>query len=188
MTDECDETTIRLNDLEAKVDQVVMNRLTQTEERIDELEATVDELVAENQQLQGELESLTGLADDQASTPEKRAADLRQKLINVAKARDNGFVSWSYSDVKDQLESDGHGTVYPAQAYQAMKDAADSDEDANTSHAAGFGYVKNNDDDWTIRVSLDALPAYVGVNEINNAEGESPGAQTANTAESTTMD
>ncbi len=174
MSDDLRDLEVRQDNLEAKIEQAVMKRLERHEEELDSLRETVATLKTENQELRSDLDSLVGLADDQESTPQKRAADLRHKLQNVARNRDSGMVSWTYREVRDQLEGVGHENIYAAQAYDAMKDAAEYDEDTNTSHADGFAYIKNDDGQWTIRVNMNALPAHAAVNENNNAAGESP--------------
>ncbi len=174
MSDELRDLEVRQDNLEAKIEQAVTKRLERHEDELGELRERVADLEAENNALRTELDSLVGLADDQQSTPEKRAADLRQKLQNVARNRDSGMVSWTYRDVRDHLEAVGHENIYAAQAYRAMKDAAEYDEDTNTSHADGYAYIKNDDDEWTVRVNTSALPAHAVVNENNNAAGETP--------------
>lgn len=182
MSDESNEDSIearveklvyRVQDLEAKREQVFEPKLERQSETIGTLEDRVDELEAENKQLRAELDSLGELGADKDSTPKKRVLDLRQLLINKAKADHesggDGLVAWRYNQVIDALESNGHGKIYAAQAYDAMEDAGE---------AEGFGFGKD-DGEKVIRVSWTALPAYSGVNDINNAEGDSPTDQPA---------
>lgn len=163
-----EELTYRVQDLEAKREQIFEPKLERQAEAIATLEERVDELEAENKSMRAELDSLGELGADKNSTPKKRVLDLRQLLMNKAKADHesggDGMVSWTYDKVIDGLESNGHGKVYAAQAYDAMEEAGE---------AEGFGFGKNDSDDKVVRVSWTALPAYSAVNGINNGEGES---------------
>ena len=163
-----EELTYRVQDLEAKREQVFEPKLERQAETIATLETRVDELEAENKQLRAELDSLGELGADKQSTPKKRMLDLRKMLMNKAKvdheSGGDGMVAWTYSQVVDQLESHGHGKVYAPQAYDAMEDAAE---------AEGFGHGKNQDGDKVVRVNWTALPAHATVNEINNDQGVS---------------
>lgn len=166
--EQVEELLYRVQDLEAKREQVFEPKLDRQAETIAALEGRVDELEAENKSMRAELDSLGELGADKDSTPKKRVLDLRQLLINKAKADyesgGDGMVAWTYDQVTDALESNGHGKVYPAQAYDSMETAGD---------AEGFGFGKNDSDEKVVRVSWTALPAYSSVNDINNVEGES---------------
>lgn len=156
----------RVDDLEAKRDQVLEPKIDRQAETIADLEQRVERLEGEKKQLRAQLDSLGELGADKQSTPKKRMLDLRQMLMNKAKADyetgGDGMVAWTYSQVVDALESNGHGKVYAAQAYDAMEDAADAD---------GFGHGKDEGDNKVVRVNWTALPAHGAVNEINNDQG-----------------
>ena len=166
LTELVEDLQLRVNDLEAKREQVFEPKLDGQSETVDLLEARVEQLEAENKQLRADLDSLGELGADKQSTPKKRMLDLRKLLLNKAKvdyeSGGDGLVGWTYSQVIDHLESNGHGTVYPAQAYDAMEDAAEAD---------GFGHGKNANGEAVVRVNWTELPAYDAVNDINNAEG-----------------
>lgn len=164
--EQLEKLTYRVQDLEAKREQVFEPKLERQAETISELEQRVAELEAENKSMRAELDSLGELGADKDSTPKKRVLDLRQLLMNKAKADyesgGDGLVSWKYNQVIDALESNGHGKVYAAQAYDAMEEAGE---------AEGFGFGKNDSDEKVVRVNWTALPAYTSVNEINNGKG-----------------
>jgi len=113
MSDDLRDLEVRQDNLEAKIEQAVMKRLERHEEELDSLRETVATLKTENQELRSDLDSLVGLADDQESTPQKRAADLRHKLQNVARNRDSGMVSWTYRDVRDHSKASATRTSTP---------------------------------------------------------------------------
>lgn len=168
LEEQLEKLAYRVDDLEAKREQVFEPRLEQQSETIDELETRVDELEAENKSLRADVDSLGELGADKDSTPKKRVLDLRQLLMNKAKvdyeSDGDGLIAWTYDQVVDQLESHGHGKVYPAQAYNAMESAAAAD---------GFGHGTNQDDEKVVRVNWTALPAHTAVNGINNGQGVS---------------
>lgn len=147
--------------------------------RVAELEAEVEELRDELDEQREELANITGPADGEPTKPEQRTRAVRKMMVNQAQTRDHGTLGWYYDDVIDHLETNGHGKVYPTQAYRIMKDAAEAD---------GFGYTQNDDGQDTLRVSLAALPAHGSVNNVNNAEEVSAGENTTETAVEVTND
>jgi len=126
--------------------------------------------------MEEQLDNIADLGEKAQSTPEARARDLRILLRNKAKAKAEndennlGTVQWTYRQVKDQLESRGHGTVYAHQCYTAMEDAAEAD---------GYAEGENGDGDQVIRASWSKITPEPGVIENNNAEGEGPAASSA---------
>lgn len=162
----------RLDALEARVDQGVQAMREHLRDRIDELQGRIDELEARCQRHQETLDDLVGLAEGQQSTPEKRLMDVRQLMINQARARDDdpgspaGTVAWTYSDVIDHLESNGHGQIDPKQAYRLMEKLAETD---------GFAEAENQAGQRTVRTSLSALTANGVVDNVNNEDVEERG-------------
>lgn len=143
------------------------------QDRVADIEATVAEL-------EQTVDSLSGLAEGQQSTPEKRATDACLGLINQAEADDPdaGQVSWTYREVQSFLEANGHGTVHPPQAYDVIEALDDVD---------GFVGTTNRDGQRVIRCNLRRVNADAAVNEINNgtpAEGTTDTPETeVNTSE-----
>lgn len=166
----------RVESLEARVDQGVQAMRENLREQISELTATVEALEARCDRLESDVESLTGLTEDQDSTPERRARDVRQMMANQCEAKADrdgrsGTVAWTYQDILKALESNGHGSLHPPQAYAVMEQLDQLD---------AFAEVKNAEGDRVIRTSLDALTADGGVNEINNADPVEGGVEPPN--------
>jgi polyhydroxyalkanoate synthesis regulator phasin len=134
----------RIERLQERANQAAQER-DALAERVDGLE----ELVA---QLRAELGALAGLADDQDTNPDKRAADLAHVLIRRANARDGTAAMW-WKEVRDTFEDLGHGQVSKPDCYKAMDDVADRD---------GFAETKKHSPDsgqrvQAVKVELDAL-------------------------------
>jgi len=193
MPEQDDRDDERLEDLEERmavlegfqeniVKQQMMSRLDDLEQavaRIDELEQENQQLRAMVQDLKGQLETVSDLAEDQQTTPEKRAADVRSALIRRAKARADGEnrAAMHYQDVMDALADLGHGSLHKPQAFDAMEDAAEGEGFSMGTKAKNGNQVK------AVRVDLDALPAHVASNEINTGEMVSGSQNTPNTAD-----
>lgn len=135
----------------------------QLAEEIDDLRAHVEQLEAERDglrdrvvALESALDRLSGLAADEESTPAARARDLVLALKNRAQARSSGTAHMDYSNVKETLTDQGHGTVYDQQAYRAMETAAD--EVAGVSQGTFDGKQ-------VVRFDLDGFDGEVAVNE-----------------------
>lgn len=172
-----------LQKVSAKLEQVVKGQQDQISTRVTELEHRVNDLERDNQNLRGTLDALMGVADDEASTPEKRVQDIKHLLINKAQSRaakrpeNPGTIQWRYGEVLDRLEELGHGELYPQQAYRVMEDLGAHD---------GFGHMHNDSGDQVIRVSIPILENHGVVNSVNNdGEVDSP-PETANATISTT--
>lgn len=129
--------------------------------RFDELEAEIESLRSELKDQRETLDSITGPGDGEPTKHEHRVRAVRKMMKNQAEAREHGTLGWSYNDVIGNLEANGHGKVYPQQAYRVMEDAAEAD---------GYGYTKNDGGEKRLRVSLSALPSHGGVNDVNNGE------------------
>lgn len=156
----------------------VSARLRQLVMQYEDTQETISELTDRVDELETELDSLTGVGEGEQSTPAKRALDLRQKLFNAAKARSGrDQIQWEWTEVRDQLEGDGHGTVHAPQAYRAMKEAAQGIEKIEDGAPDGFAVSENNDGNQVIRCSLPALSPE-SVNGINNAEADGHPRQT----------
>jgi len=158
----------------ARMRQLVM-QYEETQEQVADLAERVEEL-------EETLDALAGVGEGQSSTPEKRALDLRQLLLNSAQAKqknssDNpGMVQWDWKTVQTQLESNGHGTIHAPQAYRAMEEAA-TGTNSEDGGPEGYAVVENNDGNRVVRCSLPALTTEA-VNEINNAGAGGPTQQT----------
>lgn len=151
----------------------VNTRLRQLVMQYEDTQEKVAELTERVEELEETLDALAGVGEGEQSTPAKRALDLRQLLLNAAKAKrenstDNpGMVQWEYSQVTDQLEANGHGTVHPPQAVRAMKEAANGTKEEDEA-PDGYAIAENDDGNRVVRCSLPALTEET-VNEINNA-------------------
>jgi hypothetical protein len=123
-------------------------------DRVAELEATVAEQ-------QATLEALSGVAEADESTPQTRRRDACLGLINQAEADDpdRGKVGWTYRDIVAYLEANGHGSVYPSQAYRIMEALDEAD---------GFAHTENQDGEQVIRCNLRRVNANTAVNSVNN--------------------
>lgn len=159
----------RIEIVEAWKDRSAGKRFADLEDRLDQLEEDNQNLREENEALReelealrGELDVLDGLADDEKSTPQKRAADLRRALRRRAKDRDQGKLAIHYKAAWDILRDLGHEGLHAPQIYAAMEDAAEAD---------GFQEREVSKDGKQVRgiaVNLDELPFNAPVNEINN--------------------
>lgn len=139
--------------------------------RIDDLEAQLAEKddhirTLENRvmELEAQLEMLDGLAEDQQSTPTKRAVDLARAMVRQAGQSSDGRVARYYKEVKQDLATLGHDDIHDPQAYQAMEDVAGID---------GFGtmtVIRDDRDVEAVYVNLGELDRDGFVNEINNGE------------------
>jgi len=135
----------------------------QLAEDVDELRAYVEQLEQERDglrervlALESALDRLSGLADEEESTPAARARDLVLALKNRAQTRTSGAAHMDYTDVKDTLTDQGHGTVYDQQAYRAMETAAG--EVAGVSEGTF-------DDKQVVRFDLEDFDGEVVVND-----------------------
>jgi len=135
----------------------------QLEEDVDELRTYVKQLEAERDglrdrvlALESQMDQLSGLADGEESTPAARARDLALALKNRAQTRSSGTAHMDYTDVKDTLTDQGHGTVYDQQAYRAMETAA--------AEVAGVS-EGTFDEKQVVRFDLGAFDGEVAVND-----------------------
>lgn len=113
------ETTIkpRIESLQEELNDARGERQSLREE-LDETR----EVVAE---LRTELEAIAGLADDQATNPEKRLSDLRHVLIRRAKANDHEVSKMYWQEVQDAFADLGHGEIARPMCYDAMEQLAE---------------------------------------------------------------
>lgn len=162
----------KLSELYDHVTKNIAPRLGDVEDEAETLRDRVEQQQEQITALEQQLESIADLGEKAQSTPEARARDLRILLSNQAKAKagrdGRGLVQWTYSQVQEQLEANGHGTVYNHQAYTAMEDAAEAD---------GFADTTNEDGERVIRASWQKITVDPGVIENNNAGGVSGAAQ-----------
>jgi hypothetical protein len=157
----------RCEDLEKRVDALETSQARTISEfvkpALDELREDRDDARDERVELrerldalQQQLDAVYGLADDERSTPAKRAADLRLALIRRAQnstGPNAGRASMYYREVQECFADLGHETVHRPECMRAMEDAA---------HADGFEIATKTSDHGNevkaIRVDTDALP------------------------------
>ena len=173
-----EDVAAELLNLDAKVNQMVMQKIRVCEETLAEQSETIDEQAEELDAcrdrigtLEQKLAGLAGLEEHEASTAKKRREDLVLSLQRVAEAgagkADNGLASMTYQDVLDQWATLNHGKRDPKQAYRAMEAVAEVD---------GITLTTNNDDQKVVRINLerfDSSTALGGVDNVNNAEERS---------------
>lgn len=177
-----EDVTERLNDLEQQITAVadtqqairessIKPRLEKLQEDSDdarseraELQEEIRDLRATVAELRSTLEAIAGLADDEASNPDKRAADLAHTLIRRARSRD-GTAAMYYQEVQDSLETLGHGDLKPPQLYDAMEHVAALHGFSETKTTSAEG---NRVD--AVAVNLDELTAAEGVKEIKSQD------------------
>jgi cob(I)alamin adenosyltransferase len=154
------------------VQEHLVPRIDELETELSERETYIEELEARIEDLETQLEMLDGLADDQASTPEKRAIDLARAMIRQAKTRADGRITKYYKEVKEDLATLGHEGLHDPQAFTAMEDV---------SEATGFGMTKVNRDGKQVKavgLNLDELEGDAFVNEIKNGKGDGDASET----------
>ena len=153
----------RVDGIEAKRDQVTEPQIDSNAEQIETLRHQVEKLHDEVIVLRDRLDTIGELAPDKASTPEQRMLDLRALMLNKARAdyegSGDGQLAWTYRKVQDALEENGHGTIYPHQAYRAMEDAAD---------LPWYGHGENMDGEKVIRLNFEETPDSRSVIRNNN--------------------
>ncbi|MWG34842.1 hypothetical protein [Halomarina oriensis] len=153
------------------------------------VKAELREVRSENQRLEQKFESIAGLAEDEQSSPAKRAADVRQAMIRRAEAKEDdpddpsAEVALYYKEVEELLADYGHGSVHRPQAFDAMRDAADADGFTMGSKLSRAG---NRAD--AVILKLAELPAYARCNEITTAADAPTGSDTATHVTSSTQD
>lgn len=133
--------------------------------RVDDLEELVQEQAATIQSLTDQLETLSGLAEGQQSTPDLRNRDVYQSMLDRLVAKDQERYALTYREIEDVLVDKGHGKVWPAQLYDVIEDLAE---------LPGFSEGErryNGEEQRAIRVKRSALPFDPAVNEINNDWG-----------------
>lgn len=126
-----------------------------------ELQEEINDLRATVAELQTKLEAVAGLADDEESNPDKRAADLRQSLIRHARDRD-GVATMDWNEVEHTLQTLGHSSLKRPQIYKAMDDATKQDGFKETTTTSEHGNRVQ-----AVMVDLDELTAQTQCNEVN---------------------
>lgn len=167
-----DRETYRSEVLGPRLDELAAARDDAHDHRA-ELAATLEAVRERVRELEAELASLTGLADDETSTPKKRALDLRQGLIQEARATADATVAaMHWEDVKRFFARNGHGDISKPDCYKAMRWAAGEDETIQDSPAFWTEEEKlrkNGRDVRAICVDTDALP-----NSTAHKDGSNP--------------
>lgn len=111
-------------DAEAEKIRSLEERIEKLERRFREKHVNDDELREEVLDLRKQVEELGGLAQGEESTPAARKRDLVLALKRRAESDPDGRVHMTYSEVINALNDLNHGSIYPAQAYDAMEAAA----------------------------------------------------------------
>lgn len=167
-TQDVDDLDARLDVLEGwqdMVNNVLMPRVDELEDALEQRNDRIQSLEDRVHDLEAQLEMLDGLADSQASTPQKRAADLARAMVRQAQETADGRVSRYYKEVKQDLATLGHESIHDPQAYSAMDAVAEM---------TGFGKMtttRDGQDVEAVYVNLDELDGQQYVNEINNGAG-----------------
>lgn len=124
----------RVKRLEHRIDHLLKPEQDEQAEQLDEirreneaLRDRVAELEAATDTLRDRLEATVGVADASESTPQRRARDLREALVRVARNTDAAGVTWWWQEVRDHLAQQGHEGFSKPTYYTAMDDAADKD-------------------------------------------------------------
>jgi hypothetical protein len=150
------------------ISQLIKPALDELREDRDDARQERVELREQVRSLQQQVNAVYGLADDERSTPAKRAADLRMALIRRANSQtgpNGGRSSMHYKEVQDCFADIGHETVHAPECYDAMDEAALAD---------GFSLgtkAKNGEQIKAIRVDTEALPAGVAISDPTNGTG-----------------
>ena len=172
---EKDDTDEDAEDLYARLDELegwqsyikdhVIPRVDELETTVEQRDERIQQLEARVQDLERQLQTLDGLADDEATTPQKRAVDLARAMIRQANTRPDGRIAKYYKEVKEDLATLGHDDLYDQQAFNAMEDVAD---------VSGFGLTtvtRNGQQVKAVGLNLAELATNDPVNEINNETG-----------------
>ncbi|MCG1002891.1 MULTISPECIES: hypothetical protein [Halobacterium] len=184
------EPTEVIEDHDARLDAVegyqsyvkehVIPRLDELEDALDEKNERINDLEATVASLEHKLETLDGLAEDEQSTPQKRAVDLARAMIRQAEQKPDGRVAKYYKEVKETLATLGHDNVHDPQAYTAMDDVQE---------ATGFGEMTTTREGRevdAVYVNLAELDEEQAVNEIKNEKGAGTAETTSETEPTTT--
>lgn len=160
-TDDQQSLRMQLRDVEDFAKSFLRSRLEALREDHDELEARVDDLEDEVERLRAWRENVTGVADDQESTPDKRALDLREAMIRQARQTSADGATWWWQQVQENLISLGHGGFKKPTYYAAMEDAAEADGFDITTKTVTIpqGDRTVTKDVKAVRVKLEKLPA-----------------------------
>lgn len=170
--------------------------------RLDDLELTQsrhdDELAALRDRidtLEQQLDLQVGVEDATASTPEKRARDLRKTMIREARDRQdqfNGRLALWWQQVQGRLSTLGHGQTSKPDCYKAMHWAAGEQYDGRCplKDIDGFEMAKTTNADGrnvtAIRVKLDALPPEVASRSPTTRKTQSTGVNKGETTANVT--
>lgn len=159
--DEQQSLRMQLRDIEDFAKTFLRSRLSALRDDHDDLAQRVDELESEVESLRAWRENVTGVADDQESTPEKRALDLREAMIRQARQTSADGVTWWWQQVEENLISLGHGGFKKPTYYAAMEDAAEADGFDITTKTVSIqqGERTITKEVKAVRVKLENLPA-----------------------------
>jgi len=129
---------------------------------VDELAETVEQQADRIEELEDTMNCVVSPDDEQASDHETRVKAIREMLRRRAQTRQHGTVVMKYDDVQDRLAENGHGDVYPTQAYRIMDEAGEQD---------GYAYTEDSSGQKVLRFSRDAVNGSAAVNNVNNVTG-----------------
>lgn len=141
---------------------VIKPRFDALGERLDEsrqerrvLEDELGDLRSEVHDLQAKVESLLGVSEEAATSPEKRRQDLQQALIRRAEARTGDGArktSMYWEEIQDLFADLGHGEVKKPECYQALDEVAECD-----GFHLGTKTSRNGNEVKAVLVDLDDL-------------------------------
>lgn len=163
---EVEEFRARLSRLEDWKEHVLKSDLAEKDERISELEQTVADQQQQIRGLETQLEALIGVDDDEASTPPKRAQDLRGAMIRALQnsGSDRDGLTWWWKDVRDHLRTLDHPEFSKPVYYTAMEDAVEAEVFDETKKV-----VVEDDHTKTVkavRLQADDLPGESGSKQL----------------------
>lgn len=117
---------VRFNKLRDYTKSFLAGRVDDNEAAIDELRERVADLEATVDEQQTRLDNISGLAEDERSTPAKRAMDLQDAMIKAAQqsSAEKG-VTWWKGDIENALATLGHENLHKPDYYDAMADVAE---------------------------------------------------------------
>ena len=193
MSEECE----HCGDLEERVDaletsqartisQFVKPALDELRDARDDARQERVELRERLNALQQQLDAVYGLADDERSTPAKRAADLRLALIRRAQNSTGpsaGRASMYYKEVQECFADLGHETVHRPECMRAIEDASNAD-----GFSVGTKTSEHGNEVKAIRVDTDALPRGIACSDPTTPDTPGAGQNSMISATNTSED
>lgn len=187
----------RLGDFEQRLDaletsqartisQLIKPALDELREARDDARQERVELRERINALQQQLDAVYGLADDERSTPAKRAADLRTALIRRAQHSTGpsaGRASMYYKEVQECFADLGHETVHRPECMRAMEDAAHAD-----GFSMGTKTSEHGNEVKAVRVDTESLPRGIACSDPTTPDTPGAGQNSMISATNTSED